>query len=87
MFNPPAQFPIRCAKLLHLAFLFGFIGLKRHFRRLEEDEQAAKLSRAHAISGSKSRRGYIISAPPFVANSAGVACLYRLCHILRQARH
>lgn len=27
--------------------------------------------------------GFVIVAPPFVANSAGVGCLYRLCHELR----
>ena len=84
MFDPPARFPGRSVEILHVALLFGLTGLKAHFRRLEDDERAAKLSRTQAIGGSKSRHGYIIWAPSFVANSAGIGCLYRLCHILRE---
>src|SRR5262249_5552273 len=36
-----------------------------------------------AFTGMK-RRGYVISAPNFVSNSAGIACLYRLCNDLNE---
>jgi hypothetical protein len=64
--------------------MYGTVGLKNHFREIEENERKAKTSRAHAVSGSKSRLGYVIWAPSFVTYSAGVGCLYRLCHLLRR---
>src|SRR5579863_2935704 len=81
--KPPTQGPARCAELAHVALLRGFIGLKSHFKELERTELQAKTYRVPAISGSKSRRGYIVWAPDYVANSAGIGCLYRLCHMLR----
>lgn len=37
---------------------------------------------AHS-SGQRDKSGFVIFAPSYVTNSAGVGCLYRLCHELR----
>jgi hypothetical protein len=38
---------------------------------------------AHS-SGQRDKSGFVIFAPSFVSNSAGIGCLYRLCHELRR---
>ena len=85
-------------RMAHIVFYHTLEGFKCFCRDLEAEKRAAELPppppRApQDIQDGEERspmpsvpagRGYVIFAPSYVANSAGICCLYRLCDELNR---
>ncbi len=84
MFAQPKRVPQRVFRTVHIGLLYGVVGVKAHFRRLERALEGHQVgppgqSRSHRPA---TRLHHL--APSYVGNSAGIGCLYRLCHNLRE---
>ncbi|MGD0653439.1 MAG: hypothetical protein ABSA16_03780 [Thermoguttaceae bacterium] len=68
-------------ELCGIFFFHGFTGLKSFCRTIEAQR---KLDIRPAVKIDPGKRGYVIVAPNYASNSAGVGCLYRLCDELNR---
>jgi hypothetical protein len=68
-------------ELCGIFFFHGFTGLKSFCRTIEAQR---KLDVRPAVKIDPGKRGYVIVAPNYASNSAGVGCLYRLCDELNR---
>ena len=68
-------------ELCRIFFFHGFTGLKSYCRTMEEQMKANEHNFTDPDPG---KRGYIIVAPNYTPNSAGIAALFRLCDELNR---
>ena len=94
LFSPPSRIRPVLAELCRIALFHGLEGVKAYLRRVESpecDKTQEETTIVRESVASVRRRcvgttvpGYVIVAPDYITNSAGIGCLYRLCHELNQ---
>ena len=80
MFSSPYAFTHASREFVKLIYRQGWQGIHT-FRQGMETRRNNERSRRLA-SRDGDQPGYLIHAPPYMSNSAGIWCLYRLCHEL-----
>jgi len=80
MLASPRDAGLMSRELGRASFFHGFKGFKEFCRTLEQN-RAARLNHPCA-EHDPNALGYLICSQPYVSNSAGVGCTYRLCHEL-----
>ena len=91
LFGSPSRISFTLRKLSRAVFFNGFEGFKAVCRETEAIARsyaaadASRQERAEVLrlpAASAPVIGYVILAPEYVGSSAGIGCLYRLCHEL-----
>ena len=81
MFDSPYNLPFVLRKLFSLICFGGFEGFKSFCRTIEAQRN---LGVCPDVKIDPGKLGYIIVAPDYVPNSAGIGCVYRLCDELNR---
>lgn len=81
LFNSPLGIFFGLRELCRIFFFHGFTGLKSFCRTIEAQQTADSRKLVKIDPG---KRGYLIVAPNYTPNSAGIICLYRLCDELNR---
>jgi O-antigen biosynthesis protein len=94
LFNSPASIYPITRELCRVGVFNGIEGVKAYLRRIEKSssEKAQEEKRLMRQTKEDVRRrcaatavpGYVILGTSYTSNSAGVGCLYRLCHDLNR---
>ena len=87
--SPASIYPVS-REIFRVGMFNGLEGVKAYLRRIEasSDEQAKEEKRLIRQSREEVRQrcaatadpGYVIMAPDYISHSAGVGCMYQLCH-------
>ena len=80
MMSSPYTLAVASREMGRATLFHGFEGFKEFCRTWESCRTTANHHRLPAPR--KETRGYLLLAQPYVPNSAGVGCSYRLCHEL-----
>lgn len=72
-------------KMIYASLYFGLVGVKNFLAELLKTKVELDKTFDYEVNfNNLNNKGYIIHAPNFVSNSAGIKCLYQLCHDLNQ---